>query len=80
MPTGRRRTAEELHELRQRVVEHRYQMEIVQALWPRMVKLWVGEAQRLRERLGSHQDLVVLARHDRAARAAGALAFPPRAR
>jgi CHAD domain-containing protein len=53
--------AKELHELRQRVVEHRYQMEIVEPVWPRMVKLWVNEAQRLRERLGSHQDLVVLA-------------------
>jgi CHAD domain-containing protein len=53
--------AEELHELRQRVVEHRYQMEIVEPAWPRMGKLWVNEAQRLRERLGSHQDLVVLA-------------------
>jgi CHAD domain-containing protein len=53
--------AEELHELRQRVVEHRYQMELVEPLWPRLGKLWVAEAQRLRERLGSHQDLVVLA-------------------
>jgi CHAD domain-containing protein len=53
--------AEELHELRQRVVEHRYQMEIVEPLWPRMIKLYVAETQRLRERLGSHQDLVVLA-------------------
>src|SRR5262245_57073114 len=50
-----------LHELRQRVVEHRYQMELVEPLWPRLGKLWVAEAQRLRERLGSHQDLVVLA-------------------
>jgi CHAD domain-containing protein len=54
-------TGEELHELRQRVVEHRYQMELVEPLWPRLGKLWVAEAQRLRERLGSHQDLVVLA-------------------
>jgi CHAD domain-containing protein len=54
--------AEELHELRQRVVEHRYQMELVEPLWPRLGKLWVAEAQRLRERLGSHQDLVLLGR------------------
>src|SRR5262245_21214982 len=40
-----------LHELRQRVVEHRYQMELIQPLWPRMCKLWVAEAQRLRDRL-----------------------------
>jgi len=51
---------ETLHELRQRVVEHRYHMELVEPLWPRFGKLWVAEAQRLRERLGSHQDLVVL--------------------
>jgi CHAD domain-containing protein len=54
--------AEELHELRKRVVNHRYQMEIVRPLWRRFVKMWTGEAQRLRERLGKHQDLLVLAR------------------
>jgi CHAD domain-containing protein len=53
--------AEELHELRQRVVAHRYQMELVAPVWPRLGKLWVAEAQRLRDRLGSHQDLVLLA-------------------
>jgi len=55
-----RADATALHELRQRVVEHRYQMDLVEPLWPRLGKLWVGEAQRLRERLGSHHDLVVL--------------------
>jgi CHAD domain-containing protein len=54
--------AEALHQLRQRVVAHRYQMELVEPLWPRLGKLWVAEAQRLRERLGAHQDLVVLER------------------
>jgi CHAD domain-containing protein len=54
--------AEELHELRKRVVNHRYQMEIVRPLWRRFVKMWTGEAQRLRERLGKHQDLLVLER------------------
>jgi CHAD domain-containing protein len=53
---------EELHELRQRVVGHRYQMELVEPLWPRLGKLWIAEAQRLRERLGTCQDLAVLAR------------------
>jgi CHAD domain-containing protein len=52
--------ADELHELRKRVVIHRYQIEIVEPLWPRFVKMWTGEAQRLRERLGKHQDLLVL--------------------
>jgi len=51
-----------LHKLRQRVVVHRYQMEIVEPLWPRYFRLWVGEAQRLRDRLGEHQDLTVLTR------------------
>src|ERR1700674_341726 len=49
-----------LHELRQRVVVHRYQMELVEPLWPRMGKLWIGEAQRLRDRLGAHHDLDML--------------------
>jgi CHAD domain-containing protein len=53
---------EALHELRQRVVEHRYQMELVVPLWPRVGRLWVDEAQRLRDRLGTCQDLTVLAR------------------
>jgi CHAD domain-containing protein len=53
-------SAEELHELRRRVIEHRYQMELVEPLWPRLGKLWVEEAQRLRDRLGRYQDLVVL--------------------
>jgi len=51
---------EDLHRLRQRVVAHRYQMEWIEPLWPRQSRVWVGEAQRLRERLGKHQDLAVL--------------------
>jgi hypothetical protein len=42
------------------VIEHRYQMELVEPLWPRLGKLWVEEAQRLRDRLGRYQDLAVL--------------------
>src|SRR6266567_4080311 len=53
-------SAEELHELRKRVIVHRYQMELVAPLWPRMTKAWIAEAQRLRERLGSQHDLGVL--------------------
>jgi CHAD domain-containing protein len=53
--------AEELHELRKRVVIHRYQIDIIEPLWPRFVKLWSGEAQRLRDRLGKHQDTLMLA-------------------
>lgn len=53
-------TPDELHRLRQRLIVHRYQMEIVVPLWPRLGKTWVKEAQRLRTRLGQFQDLVVL--------------------
>jgi CHAD domain-containing protein len=61
MPSDWRQAAsEELHELRSRVVVHRYQMELIEPLWPRLIKLWVGEAQRLRERLGAHNDLATL--------------------
>src|SRR5262249_53366987 len=52
--------AEDLHELRKMVVIHRYQMDIVEPLWPRFAKMWTGEAQRLRDRLGKHQDMLML--------------------
>jgi CHAD domain-containing protein len=52
--------AEELHDLRRYVVIHRYQIDIIAPLWPRFVKMWSGEAQRLRDRLGKHQDLLML--------------------
>src|SRR4029077_6453082 len=42
---------EELHGLRQRVIIHRYQMELVEPLWPRLGRIWIQEAQRLRDRL-----------------------------
>ncbi len=53
-------TTEALHELRRRVVVHRYQMELVIPLWPKIGRAWVSEAQKLRERLGHHQDLSML--------------------
>jgi CHAD domain-containing protein len=53
-------TAEELHDMRKRVVEHRYQMELIEPLWPKLGRVWVGEAQRLRDRLGHHHDLTML--------------------
>ncbi len=54
--------AEELHELRQRVVDLRYQMDLIEPLWPRFGRMWTGEAERLRGRLGQCQDLEVLRR------------------
>ena len=53
---------EALHRMRQRIVEHRYQMELMESVWPKMMKLWISESQRLRDRLGAHQDLHVLSR------------------
>ncbi|WAC28794.1 CHAD domain-containing protein [Ancylobacter sp. SL191] len=52
---------ESLHELRKAVVAQRYQMELVSEAWPALGKLWVAELQRLRDKLGKHQDLAVLA-------------------
>jgi CHAD domain-containing protein len=52
---------EALHALRQRVIIHRYQMELVTPLWPRLARVWTQEAQRLRDRLGRHHDLAMLA-------------------
>ena len=54
--------SESLHALRKAVVIHRYQMELARPLWPRHIELWIDEAQKLRDRLGAHQDLEALAR------------------
>jgi CHAD domain-containing protein len=53
---------EALHRFRQRVVAHRYQMELADPVWPRLIGVWVSEAQRLRDRLGAHGDLALLQR------------------
>jgi len=53
-------SAENLHSLRQRVVDLRYQMELIEPLWPRFGRMWIEEAERLRDRLGRCQDLEVL--------------------
>jgi len=53
-------SAEAMHVLRQRVIVHRYQMELAVPLWPKIGRAWVAEAQKLRDRLGHFQDLAVL--------------------
>jgi CHAD domain-containing protein len=55
-----RADADDLHALRRRVVDHLYQVEMVEPLWPRFMRTWIDEAERLRDRLGKYQDLVVL--------------------
>ncbi len=52
---------ESLHELRKAVVAQRYQMELMSEAWPALGRVWVAELQRLRDKLGKHQDLAVLA-------------------
>jgi CHAD domain-containing protein len=54
--------AGDLHSLRQRVVDLRHQMELIEPLWPRFGRMWTEEAERLRDRLGRCQDLEVLKR------------------
>ncbi len=54
---------EHLHDLRRRVVEHRHQMDLIEPLWPRLGKVWLEEAQRLRNQLGACQDLEMLAKY-----------------
>ncbi len=61
-PDWSQASPEELHELRRRVVDHRYQMELIEPLWPRFGRMWTDEAERLRDRLGRCQDLEVLER------------------
>ena len=55
-------SAEDLHALRRRVVDLRYQMALIEPLWPRFGRMWTDEAERLRNRLGHCQDLEVLKR------------------
>ncbi len=53
-------SVDDLHVLRQRVIDLRYQMELIEPLWPRFGRMWTDEAERLRDRLGRCQDLDVL--------------------
>jgi CHAD domain-containing protein len=55
-------SADELHALRGRVVDLRYQMDLIEPLWPRFGRMWTGEAERLRDQLGRCQDIEVLMR------------------
>jgi CHAD domain-containing protein len=48
-------SAEDLHELRQRVVDLRYQMELIEPLWPRFGRMWTDEV--LKRLTGPHQPL-----------------------
>ena len=59
-------TDEDLHELRKAVVALRYQIEFVEDLWPRMLRIFASELQRLRSQLGKANDLCRAQRFRRA--------------
>ena len=50
-----------LHRWRQRVREHRLQLELLQPIWPEVIEAQVGEARRLARLLGAERDLQLLA-------------------
>lgn len=51
---------EDIHRLRKAVVTLRYQVEIIEPLWPRIWHTFTSEAQKLRLQLGKCNDLAVL--------------------
>ncbi len=55
-------SAEDVHEFRKAVVTFRYQIELIEPLWPKMWQTFTGEVQKLRVQLGKSNDLVVLGR------------------
>lgn len=55
-------SAEDLHSLRQAVVTHRYQMELIKPVEPKLVRSLIARMQKLRDRLGAHQDLDLLSK------------------
>jgi len=54
------RMPDDLHEARKSVIHWRYQLDLFNSLWPRVMKATVRELQDLREDLGQHNDLVML--------------------
>jgi CHAD domain-containing protein len=58
---ARRDPAVYLHRWRQRVREHRLQLELLHRAWPEVIGAQVGEARRLARLLGAERDLQLLA-------------------
>ena len=52
--------ADDLHDLRSRVVDLAHQCELFEAAWPAMFSAFGAELQKLRRSLGDHNDLTVL--------------------
>lgn len=53
-------TTEEAHDLRKALVTFRYQLELIEQLWPKVWRTFIAEVQRVRLQLGRSNDLVVL--------------------
>ena len=49
-----------LHEARKSVIHLRYQLDMLEPIWPALIAAWVKELQRLREVLGDFNDLCEL--------------------
>ena len=58
---AQRDPAVHLHRWRQRVREHRLQLELLHPLWPEVIGAQVGEVRRLARLLGAERDLQLLA-------------------
>lgn len=56
------KSAEDVHEFRKAIVTFRYQITLIEPLWPKMWRTFAGEVQKLRVQLGKSNDLVVLSR------------------
>ena len=54
------RSAEGLHELRKRVKDHWYHIQLLRRLWPEMMKGHAAAVEELSDALGDHHDLIVL--------------------
>ena len=54
--------SEDIHDLRKALVTFRYQLELIEPLWPKVWKAFIGEVQKVRVQLGKSNDLVVLGR------------------
>lgn len=52
--------SEDIHELRKALVTFRYQLEIIEPLWPKVWRTFISEVQKVRLQLGKSNDLVIL--------------------
>lgn len=51
---------EDIHDFRKAVVTFRYQLDLIAPLWPKVWRVFIDEAQKLRMQLGKSNDLVAL--------------------